>query len=856
MPAVPTDGVVTASGLLDLAVSRPREALDAATELLAGQDSPAVVSVAHQARGVVHRDAGDLDEAVRDFRLAIRFARRARLPDRECDILASLGVALVMSGRIAAGLSALDKALRTADPRIAARVLLRRGGIMDELGRRADAVADCTHAEQLLTGSGDEVWRARALLNRGMARIGLGQVDAAAQDARSAEVLFSAAGQELEAAKAVHNRGLVANLSGHLPAALALLALAEQRYAALDVQIPELPMERSAILLRAGLPNEAREELEPLLDSGGSSMLRPEVLVACARAALAAGDARAARSYADRATGLFRRQRRDWWAARALLVSAEARYAAGERSARLLQATLAAAVALSQDHPDEEPLAHLLVGRLARARGEPALAATHLAAAAGPRRRGPALMRATGWLAQALRTEGDQRLRACGRGLDALDEHRLTLGCSELRALATGHGRELAALAVAQALPRGPRTLLRWSERWRATALAVPPVTPPDDDALAGDLASLRDAVRRLEEARADGSPTAAQERERDHQEATVRRRQLQLSGGGTLAARLDVDELLATLGERTLVSLVEVSGVLHALIGHGNRVVRHEVGPAASAVQELGFAAFALRRAAHGRAPDLVALGARLQQVLLGPAAGRLGDGPVVVVPPGRLLGVPWGLLPALRDRSVTVGPSAALWLQARATEPPPDRRVVLVAGPGLGSGGGEVSPLATRYGEAVLLRDGRATVDRVLAALDGAWLAHVAAHGSFRADSPMFSSLGLDDGPLTVHDLERLRRAPYRLVLSACDSGVAAPVGADELLGLVSGLLPLGTAGLLASVAPVNDAATVPLMLALHDALDGGADLPEALLAARRTMTGDPVAEATGAAFIALGT
>ena len=41
---------------------------------------------------------------------------------------------------------------------------------------------------------------------------------------------------------------------------------------------------------------------------------------------------------------------------------------------------------------------------------------------------------------------------------------------------------------------------------------------------------------------------------------------------------------------------------------------------------------------------------------------------------------------------------------------------------------------------------------------------------------------------GGLTVHDFERLARAPYRLVLSSCDSGVAAPVGADELLGLVS--------------------------------------------------------------------
>jgi hypothetical protein len=50
----------------------------------------------------------------------------------------------------------------------------------------------------------------------------------------------------------------------------------------------------------------------------------------------------------------------------------------------------------------------------------------------------------------------------------------------------------------------------------------------------------------------------------------------------------------------------------------------------------------------------------------------------------------------------------------------------------------------------------------EKVMAAIDGAWLVHMAAHGTFRADSPLFSAIELDDGPLTVYDLERLRRAP----------------------------------------------------------------------------------------------
>jgi CHAT domain-containing protein len=90
----------------------------------------------------------------------------------------------------------------------------------------------------------------------------------------------------------------------------------------------------------------------------------------------------------------------------------------------------------------------------------------------------------------------------------------------------------------------------------------------------------------------------------------------------------------------------------------------------------------------------------------------------------------------------------------------------------------------------------------------------------------------------------------------LSSCDSGVAAPAGADEVLGLASSLIPLGTAGIVASVVPVNDPAVVPLMIELHRQLRGGASLAEALCDARRASGSDLVATATGWSFISLGT
>jgi CHAT domain-containing protein len=58
-----------------------------------------------------------------------------------------------------------------------------------------------------------------------------------------------------------------------------------------------------------------------------------------------------------------------------------------------------------------------------------------------------------------------------------------------------------------------------------------------------------------------------------------------------------------------------------------------------------------------------------------------------------------------------------------------------------------------------------------------------------------------------------------------------------------------------LLASVVPVNDAATVSFMVAFHDAVRAGSSFADALLAARARAADDPVAVATALSFVALG-
>ena len=143
-------------------------------------------------------------------------------------------------------------------------------------------------------------------------------------------------------------------------------------------------------------------------------------------------------------------------------------------------------------------------------------------------------------------------------------------------------------------------------------------------------------------------------------------------------------------------------------------------------------------------------------------------------------------------------------------------------------------------------------ATVDAALAALDGAKLAHVACHGRFRSDSPLFSSLELADGPLTALDLQRLRRAPELLVLSACDVALSERHPGDELLGFSAALLASGTRTIVASVVPVPDAAARRLMLDFHRRLAGGASPATALAAAQAGLRAD---QSALAGFLCLG-
>ena len=210
---------------------------------------------------------------------------------------------------------------------------------------------------------------------------------------------------------------------------------------------------------------------------------------------------------------------------------------------------------------------------------------------------------------------------------------------------------------------------------------------------------------------------------------------------------------------------------------------------------------------------------------MLLAPL-GLADDVDVVIVPTGGLHSVAWSALPSLAGRPTTVAPSATIWLGAHGPAAPrrAKPRTAIVAGPDLPGADAEVRQLHELYPGAETLSGAEATAERVLAALERADLAHLAAHGRFRADSPLFSSIRLFDGPLTIYDLERLGRAPSTVVLSACDAGAVAVRTGDELLGTAAAMIGLGVRWVIAPVMAVPDEATTPFMLALHEGLRRG--------------------------------
>jgi len=101
---------------------------------------------------------------------------------------------------------------------------------------------------------------------------------------------------------------------------------------------------------------------------------------------------------------------------------------------------------------------------------------------------------------------------------------------------------------------------------------------------------------------------------------------------------------------------------------------------------------------------------------------------------------------------------------------------------------------------------------------------LVHIATHGRFREDRPMFSSIRLGDGYATLYDLYQLSLPVELAALSGCSTGMSVVASGDELLGLMRGLLYAGARSLLLTLWDVQDRSTAAFMISFYSRLAAG--------------------------------
>ena len=214
--------------------------------------------------------------------------------------------------------------------------------------------------------------------------------------------------------------------------------------------------------------------------------------------------------------------------------------------------------------------------------------------------------------------------------------------------------------------------------------------------------------------------------------------------------------------------------------------------------------------------------------------------DGPrkIAIVPHGLLHQVPFHALfdgeRYLIERfQISYAPSAKVFsLCQRQASRGLDKALALsVADPLIPAVADEARAVARHLPSAEVLTDRQATLSALREKAPDCGVLHLACHGMFRADNPMFSALKLHDGWLTAADVVELDLGGALVTLSACESARNQVLAGDELVGLVRGFLGAGAATLVATLWLVQDDTTSWLMERWYAQLRTGIERAAAL-------------------------
>jgi CHAT domain-containing protein len=233
-----------------------------------------------------------------------------------------------------------------------------------------------------------------------------------------------------------------------------------------------------------------------------------------------------------------------------------------------------------------------------------------------------------------------------------------------------------------------------------------------------------------------------------------------------------------------------------------------------------------------------------------------------MVIVPHGLLHQVPFHALfdgeqYLLEHFEISYAPSVRIYSLCQQQSPrASDRALVMsVPDPLIPAVMHEAQAVARHLPGAEVMNDGQATIDALKNASSGCYVLHLASHGLFRADNPMFSSLKLHDGWLTAADVMQLDLTGSLVTLSACESGRNEIFVGDELIGLTRAFLGVGALTLAVSLWIVQDETTAALMEKYYERLRDGAGPAEALRTAQLAIKEERLHPYYWAPFVLVG-
>ena len=825
--------------------------------------------------------------------LALRKYRQAELIHRNRDEMLEAArvrkaqvACLMYLGRYEQALEVAEKARsvfsRIGDRRQLAELDNNVGLIFHRLDRNLEAKQFFDLAYEEFREEGDTAALAHVEFNRANVAANLHYLDASLALYQRARELYSSAGMKLGVAQANYSIAYNHFLMGDFNTAIRLFEESQQELeAAGDRKWSGLcDLDRAELFLRLNLPDRSlssAEKAEKIFDELGMSYEAAKARFFAGVAGFAVGAESEASRNLDAAARLFAREGNDVYLALLRLVRGQRALESGDVGLALKLARIARKTFARRGLREKVCQCWLLEAGGDLARGRTAAAGSRLRAL---RRLAAGLD--SPWLSyRAAHLRGKTavlrgNLRAAAREFDdaikTVEELRGRIRPDDFRYGFFSDKQEIYFDRIALSLHQGDvRQALELLEQSKARVLADVRIARHSSrprgkayerwKSLVEELNWLYQraleaetkAGRRAQVVRRELALTVAQKEQEIAHAWSLAQNELELKGErwsppetADVQKRLGDDDLLIEY-------FVHRGRITAFLVSRDDLQVRSLSAPAGEVSRALASFSFQLGRFQYGEELVLPRLGRlrneadgaleSLYDMLLAPLGDEIDGRKLVIVPHDFLHELPFHALRnrisgryVLEDRAISYLPSSSL-LRELARPSPAGSDGFVVFGYATGQAP-QIEDETERLGRCLPSARVYCGTEATLASLrrvapSAAYL-HLAAHGIFRRDNPLFSSLRLADGWLHFHEIVDLPLQADLVTLSGCSTGVQRVVGGDELLGMTRGFLYAGVPSLVVSLWMVADRSTADLMEAFYRGLIEGADKAEALRAA----------------------